>query len=310
MHSKIRFRLMPAVIVAALLSSVSAQSDKKQDPGQLVEQGRKLNDQGNQDEAIALYQQALAASPDMYEAHLALGSALDLKGEFKQAREHLEQALRSAPEKSKAQALRALAMSYAFSGDAAGAARYEQQVFDKRVSDKDYVGAAEIANELARVYLESGDIDHAAQWYEKGHSTALKSSLKPAERDLWDFRWEHAQARIAARRNQSKEAQKHVTAAKAILDKGTNPEQAPFFPYLSGYVAFYGGDFQTAVNELGKANQKDPFILSLLAQAHERLGDAARANELYKTVLTFNSHNPNNAFARPLAKRKLAGAKE
>src|SRR5438552_12819291 len=68
--------------------------------------------------------------------------------------------------------------------------------------------------------------------YEIGHDTGLKEpEIKPARQDLWNFRWEHAQARIAARRGDQAEAQRHVAAAKSILDKGTIPEQAQFFPY-------------------------------------------------------------------------------
>jgi hypothetical protein len=43
-----------------------------------------------------------------------------------------------------------------------------------------------------------------------------------------------ASSRIAARRGDQADAQKHVAAAKAILDKGTIPEQAPFFPSFDG----------------------------------------------------------------------------
>ena len=77
-----------------------------------------------------------------------------------------------------------------------------------------------------------------------------------------------------------------------------------FYPYLSGYVAFYLGDYKTAIAELQKADQKDPFVLSLLAQAYEKSGDKAQALDYYRKVLTINSHSPTNAFARPLAKRK------
>src|ERR1019366_8704393 len=91
--------------------------------------------------------------------------------------------------------------------------------------------------------------------------------IKPARQDLWNFRWEHAQARIAARRGDQAEAQKHVAAAKAILDKGTIPEQAPFFPYLKGYVAFYAGDYKAALEELKQANQNDPFIQCMVGRA-------------------------------------------
>jgi hypothetical protein len=41
-------------------------------------------------------------------------------------------------------------------------------------------------------------------------------------------------------------AQARLATAKAILDKGTIPEQAQFFPYLKGYVAFYAGDYKAA----------------------------------------------------------------
>jgi tetratricopeptide (TPR) repeat protein len=147
------------------------------------------------------------------------------------------------------------------------------------------------------------------RWYERGYETALrKSDLKDTEKSLWQFRWAHAQARIAARRGQKEEAQKQVAAAKAALDRANDPDQSIFYPYLVGYVAFYTGDYKTAIAELEKASQRDPFILSLLAQAHEKSGDQARALEYYRKVMASNGHGPSNAFARPLARKKLAGA--
>ena len=82
--------------------------------------------------------------------------------------------------------------------------------------------------------------------------------------------------------------------------------QAPFYPYLAGYVAFYGGDYKTAAAELAKANQNDPFILAMLAQTHEKLGNDDQARVLYTKVLESTAHNPTNAYARPLAQKKLA----
>jgi tetratricopeptide (TPR) repeat protein len=199
-----------------------------------------------------------------------------------------------------------MAMSYGFSRDAKDAEKYGKQVFDYRIAKDDLPAAAEAANELARVLLESGDVDGAEKWYRVGHESALKKSdLSAKDRDLWDFRWEHAQARIAARRGDKTAAQQHVTAAKAILDKGTNPEQAPFFPYLTGYVAFYTGDYKTAIADFSRANQNDPFIIVMLAQAYEKSGDKAKANECYQKVLQSSGHNPTNAYARPIAQQKL-----
>lgn len=287
------------------LSGALAAQVPASDPAELVKAGRALNNQGKQAEAIALYQQVLAKDPENYDARLAMGIALDLQGKYAEGREHLAKAIAVAPEKSRAQALRAMAMSHAFECHTAEVTDFEKQVFDPRLAAQDFTGAAEIANELARVLLECGQTGPARHWYETGYQTALKKAdLLPPEKDLWGFRWEHAQARIAAREGHAAEAQKHVAAARAFLEKTANKEQERFYPYLVGYVAFYTGDMKTALAELAKADQQDPFILVLQAQANEKAGNAAAAADLYRRALQSNGHNPTNAFARELAKRK------
>jgi tetratricopeptide (TPR) repeat protein len=289
----------------AVRAQAAAPSDHAQE---LVKQGQKLNNEGKQDEALKLYKQALEKSPNSYEAHLEAGVALDLAGDYVAAREHLKKAIDVSPADQKNRALRVMAFSYAFESNAAEAEKFEKQVFDTLMAKADFEAAAGVANELARINLESGDIDGAANWYKTGYDTAMrKTDMKEADKNLWAFRWAHAQARIAARRGQRDEAQKQVAAAKAALEKANNPDQAQFFPYLTGYVAFYGGDYKTAITELRKANQEDPFILVLLAQSYEKAGDAARAKEYYGKVMANNGHGPTNAFARPVARKKLAG---
>jgi tetratricopeptide (TPR) repeat protein len=278
------------------------------DASALVKQGQKLNSEGKQDEALKLYKQALEKSPDLYEAHLESGIALDLKGDYAAAREHLVKAIDVAPADQNNRALRVMAFSYAFESNAAEAEKYEKRVFDVLMAKPDFEAAAGVANELARIKLESGDVDGAAKWYKTGYDTAMrKTEMKDTDKNLWAFRWAHAQARIAARRGQSDEAQRQVAAAKTALEKASNPDQAAFFPYLTGYVAFYGGDYKTAITELQKASQEDPFILMLLAQSYEKAGDATRAKEYYGKVMANNGHGLTNAFARPIARKKLAG---
>lgn len=275
-------------------------------PEDLVRQGEKLTREGKLDDALAIYRQVLDKSPDLYQAHLAAGAALDLKGNYAEAREHFTKAIDLAPEDSKAQALRAMAFSYAFEGNASKASEFELKVFNARLTKNDLVAAAETCNELARIYLESGDPDHADKWYRMGYETiGRKPDLSEADKNLWLFRWESAQARVAARRGQAQEARQHVAAAKVALDKANNPDQLKFYPYLTGYVGFYTGDYKTAIAELEKADQHDPLILALLSEAYEKTGDAAQAKDYYRKVLEINTHNPTNAFARPLAKKKL-----
>jgi tetratricopeptide (TPR) repeat protein len=298
------------VVAASAGQAPAGQANAPQGPAaDLLKQGRKLSSEGKQDEALALYRQALQASPNLFQAHLLSGMALDLKGKYQQAREELAKGIDGAPPQSKAQAMKTMAISYAFTCGVKDAAKYEQQAFDMQLAAKDYYAAGESADELARIELECGDVNGAAHWYRTGYETGLKQpDITPARKDLWEFRWEHAQARLAARRGNKAEAEKHVAAAKAILDKGDNKDQARFFPYLTGYVAFYSGDYKTAIADLQQADQKDPFILSLLAQAYEKSGDQSQAMDYYHKILAFNFHNPPVAFARPLAQKKVGSA--
>ena len=181
------------VIVVCLLAcfawtqqspGVPASAPAPGSPAELVKQGEKRNSEGKQDEALALYSQALEQSPNLYEAHLDAGVALDLKGEYQEARKHFAKAIEAAPADVKAQALRAMAMSYAFEGNAKEAEKFEQQVFVARLANRDFTGAAGIANELGRIYLESGDTENASKWYKAGYEAALqKPGLSEAEKN-------------------------------------------------------------------------------------------------------------------------------
>jgi Flp pilus assembly protein TadD len=75
---------------------------------------------------------------------------------------------------------------------------------------------------------------------------------------------------------------------------------------VAGYVAFYQGDADLAIAELSKADQDDPFVLGLLAQAYEQKKDQAKARELYGKIIALPTHSLQMAFARPLAERRLA----
>ena len=136
-------------------------------------------------------------------------------------------------------------------------------------------------------------------------------NIAPGRKALWEFRTEHAMARLAARRGNKAEAQKHVAAAKAALDdmktrdSGLADQQSQFFPYLTGYVDYYAGDYKKALEELQQASANDPFIQCLIGMTYEKLGDKDKAMEAYRKAAATTAHNPPAAFARPFARKKL-----
>lgn len=250
------------------------------------------------------------------------GSQLDLEGKTTEARAIFQKAIDTAPSPAaKAQAQRAMAMSWAFDGNCRKTAEYEQMVIDYwKTQESNAPGNAfyqqgEMANEAARVCIDNGDLDTALDLYRKGRDLGLKEpNISPGRKDLWNFRWEHAQARIAARRGNKAEAEKHVAAAKAVLDdmRDKDPQlhqqQSTFFPYLTGYVALYTGDYKTALDDLQKANQNDAFIQCLLGMTYEKLGEKAKATEMYQKAAAARGHNPPAAFAHHFTRDKLKGS--
>jgi tetratricopeptide (TPR) repeat protein len=320
-----RFALLSGVLIIAVCASAQMQPQPPAQPPQgqqqqldpnspagMAQQARRLMGQGKFDEALELTHKAMQADPKSFEAHLATGMILDLQGKYEEARKHIQAAMNVADEKQKPGAQRSMAVSYFFERNAKGAEDAERPLIEMYLAKKDFASAADVSNELARLLLESGDYSGATKYYQMGYDASTKAELKPEDHALWEWRWHNAEARIAARKGNKAEAQKHVEAAKAALDKtGADnlKAQAQYWPYLTGYVAFYGGDYSTAITELQsaneKANQRDPFVLALLAQAYEKTGKNAEAMELYKKILTINSHNPTGAYARPLAQKKV-----
>jgi tetratricopeptide (TPR) repeat protein len=247
------------------------------------------------------------------------GVQLDLEGKGADARAAFQKAIDTAASpRSKANAQRDMAMSWAFDGNCRKTAEYEDMVIEywktQEASDPGnaFYQEGEMADEAARVCIDYGDLDTAAVYYKKGHDLGVKEpNISPGRKDLWEFRWLHSEARIAARRGNKAEAQKHVEAAKTVLedlkskDQGLYQQQLGFLSYLTGYVAFYAGDYKTALADFQKDPRGDAFIQYMIGMTYEKLGDKEKAREAYTRAAGARGHNPPAAFSIPSARKKL-----
>ena len=248
---------------------------------------------------------------------------LDSDGKTAEARVIFQRLIDEAADPlAKAQAQRAMAMSYGFDGDCANTVKYEQLVIAYWVTREQaepqnaFYQQGEMANEAARICIDAGDLDAADKWYREGARLGNQEpEPRSHPRSLWDFRTAHALARLAARRGNKTEALRQVALARKALDSDSamaGPQER-FYPYLVGYVALYTGELQAAEAELSKSlalrgNQNDPFQHYLLALSYEKLGQADKAKALYQKAYDLaTGHNPPAAFTRPAARKKLAG---
>jgi tetratricopeptide (TPR) repeat protein len=278
------------------------------DPLALVAEGNKAKAQGRYDDASAYYQRAIKKDPRSFEAHLGLGMVRDLQGQYEDAEKELNNALGYAPENARQDrdsALSALAVSYAFRGDIAGAQRYYEKLYDFQVATARLDNAATTAQTIGRAYLDSGDTRTAAQWFQTGQDAVHKmSGLAGDQIDLWQMRWEHAQSRIAARSGNSEEAETHLANMKRLVDKGgLNAAQVPNYQALVGYNAFYAGDYDAAIAALLKADPRDPTIMTMIAEAYVKKGDPTAAKAYADKVSVLPLHTLQGALARSNVKR-------
>lgn len=266
-----------------------------------LRQAQSLAREGRLDEAIVAYSAYVREHSRSLPALIGLANLLDVQGQGIAARHSFQRALEvAATPGEKAQVNRAMAMSYAFENDCENAAKLLETVYQYQVSVGDAYQQGEMLNEAARVCIEAGALDQAERLYRRGTEAGLKEKdIAPARVALWNFRLEHALARVAARRGDRAAAWKHLAAARALLDGNAEmaKQQEIFFPYLKGYVELYTGEPALAVESLAKANQADPFIQVLLGMAHEKLGHAEPAEICFAQAAKTTGHNPPAAFA-------------
>lgn len=301
-----------AVALALALVVVSPAPGRAQpvDAEALVQQGRTLFGQGRFDDAERLYRQALAGSPNSLDALRALGVVLTLKGQYPEARAHLQRAVRYAPTPVVRHQTRVqVALSYAFEGALDSVQTEYLAVRALQQADGDPGGAAASARSLGRILLEGGDVAGGRKWYEIGYQEWKPEPSDPqSERLLWDLRWHHMLARIAAREGRTDEARRLLVEFERIMrQRDKLREDHAFYRWVAGYVAFYARDYDAAITHLTQGDLGDPFILDLIGQAYEAKGQAGIARDYYQRVMASNVFNLQSAIARPHARARLAG---
>ncbi|MCA1583522.1 MAG: tetratricopeptide repeat protein [Acidobacteria bacterium] len=298
-----------ALLSLAVIGFSAVLSTQAADPDALVRQGRAFVNQGKLDDAERVFRQALAINPRAFETAVALGTVLDLKGQYPEAQSHLQRAIDLAPAgPPRNQATNALALSFAFEGRLAEAQKRFEELRARLKAEGDPAGAAAAARSLGRIYLESGDTVNGRRWYELGYQESKPAAGQPeSEQLLWQLRWHHAQGRISAREGRLDEAKKHLAEFESVMQKrGRQNDDNDIYRWLVGYIAYYSKEYDRAIAELARGNLSDSFVLKTIATAYEAKGDLANAREYYRRAIDTNVHNLQASIARPFARQKLA----
>src|SRR5262245_24501181 len=79
--------LLIAVAISVATGSAAPQNTN------LLDEGEQMLREGRHADALAIYKKVLAESPDSYQANNQAGVALDLLGQYPEARKHFEKAI-------------------------------------------------------------------------------------------------------------------------------------------------------------------------------------------------------------------------
>ena len=327
-------RIFQTTLAALLISSstvfaqppAAAAAAAPAPPPAFVTQAEAQLRSGHLDQALAVYRGVLQTSSDSFEANLGAGVVLDLMGQVAAARTNLEKAIQAAKTPAaRTRAEDAMMVSFAFQNDCTGAVKYVSVMYNRDLDAGQYGAAGQMASRLGQLCLDAGDFDAAQQWFRMGYAATLQQpKLMPPAQNQLDFEWNAAMAQIDAAQGkradkvqpppkgtgnisaaqyatEQETAENRVKAARLVLAKDAGANKAQLEAFLTGSVAFYEGDYKTAAADLQKADQADPLVLALAAQAYEKLGDKAQATQVYQKIMASTAHTVTNAYARLLA---------
>ncbi len=245
--------------------------------------------------------------------HAFIGNIYLMEGDYEAARRHFDEAEQLAPGGIAFQAHGGRIFSYLYQGQpekALKAADHYLQAYRAGDGNQTFPEVF-IWNMKGRIQLENGNPDAALEAYEAGIETLRESevaTLNNFQRQTWEGRYLHGKARALAKKGKFDEAWEIAEGLKQQIEEGGEQAQQflPAYHYLAGYIRLEEGKASEAIEHLEKADPNDPFHKMLAARAYVKLGEKAKARELYQTVADFQQ----NTMERSLSYREAVEALE
>jgi tetratricopeptide (TPR) repeat protein len=263
---------------------------------------------GRFDEAITQYNKALSVDQNFVNSHFGIAAALTYQGKVADAQAELQKMTQKArTDGERRTALFGQTVVAVDSGkfDQALAEVQKQYAIAEKGTDP-----AAMTGDLqlkGNILLESGTPDDAQKAYEQALKTTADSSLSQAIKDNTALVHHYNLARVAIAKKDLATAKTETETFRKGSEAGKNANQLKQAHELAGRIALEEKNYDSAIAELGQANQQNPAVLFLLGQSYQGKGDAAKAKASYTKAAKFNSLPLlNYAFIRSKAEKALA----
>ena len=263
---------------------------------------------GRFDEAITLYNKALAIESSFLNSHFGIATALAYQGKASEAQAELQKMTQKArTDGERRTALFGQMFVALVSGkfDQALAEVEKQYALGEKGND-----AAAMSGDLqlkGNILLATGKFDDAQRAYEQALKTTTDSSLSQEIKDNAARFHHYNLGRVAVAKKDLATAKTETETFRKGAEAAKNANQVKQAHELAGRIALEEKNYEIAITELAQANQQNPDVLYLLGQAYSGKGDAAKAKDSFTKAAKFNSlPQLNYALVRTKAEKALA----
>jgi tetratricopeptide (TPR) repeat protein len=244
---------------------------------------------GRFDESIAQYRKALSIDPHFSNSYVAIASDLMYQGKHDQAIAEAQKLFDGARDDGDRRLARfTQAMIYVDAGKTAKAMEAMQQEYavGAKIADTASMSGDHVA--MGNILLDAWKPDEAQKHFTQALDLVTASSLSSDVREDTKLANHYDRGRVAL-------AKKDLATAKseaAQYLKGAEARHNSFrirqAHELAGTIALQEKQFDQAIDELGQANQQDPYVVYSTALAYQGKGDRAKAKELARKAASAN----------------------
>lgn len=265
---------------------------------------------GRFDESIAQYRKALSIDPHFTNSYYGIASNLMYQGKHPQAiaeAQKLTNAARNDGDRRLALFTKSLVYADQGKTDLALKELEKEYALDSKIGDPTQM--AQDLNGIGIILVETGQPDQAQKRFQEALDLQLNSDLSSGSKEDAQLAHHYNLGRVALARNDLATAKSEA----AEYMKGAEARQNDFrirqAHELAGLIAVKEKNFDPAISHLEQASQQDPYVVYILALAHQGKGDKGKATELFKQAAEFYTlPSLDYVLIRAKARKAAAGA--
>ncbi|HEU5303504.1 MAG TPA: tetratricopeptide repeat protein [Gemmatimonadales bacterium] len=263
---------------------------------------------GRFDESIAQYRKALSIDPHFTNSHYGIASNLMFQDKHPQAIAEAQKVADGAREDSDRRfALFIKSVVYADQGktDLALKEIEKQYALDSKTGDPSQMAAD--ASTIGIVLVHAGKPDQARKRFQQALDLQVSSNLSPESKDDAKLAHHYYLGRVALAKNDLATAKSEAAEYLKGAQAKQNDLRVRQAHELIGTIALNEKKHDEAIDELGQADQQDPYVVYLTALATQGKGDQAEARALFRQAAeSYTLPTMNYALIRAKARKQAA----